>query len=71
MKAVLRWALPSTVLSSVVAELTSGARTPKAREFGWTIGTRDAVFSATRNSIAGLTVAAPFRARPSVRRASV
>jgi predicted nucleic acid-binding protein len=32
-KAFLGWALPSTVLSSVVAmELTQGARTPKARE---------------------------------------
>ena len=33
LKAFLGWALPSTVLSSVVvAELTAGARTPKARE---------------------------------------
>ncbi len=33
LKAFLSWALPSTVLSSVVAaELTAGARTPKARE---------------------------------------
>lgn len=33
LKAFLSWALPSTVLSSVVvAELTVGTRTPKARE---------------------------------------
>jgi len=33
LKAFLSWALPSTVLSSVVAaELTVGARTPKARD---------------------------------------
>lgn len=33
LKTFLSWALPSTVLSSVVvAELTAGARTPKARE---------------------------------------
>lgn len=33
LKAFLSWALPSTVLSSVVAaELTAGARTPKALE---------------------------------------
>lgn len=33
LQAFLSWALPSTVLSSVVvAELTAGARSPKARE---------------------------------------
>lgn len=116
LKAFLSWALPSTVLSSVVvAELTVGARTPKAREaleqqflapfdrrglilapsaaawrragavvgaaasanrlsdvllacqareFGWTIVTRDADFTAIRKSITGLKVAAPFPARP-------
>lgn len=119
LKAFLSWALPSTVLSSVVvAELTAGARTAKAREalehqflapferrgrilapsaaawrraatvtgattaarsanrfndvllacqareFGWTIVTRDADFGAIRRSATGLKVAAPFPARP-------
>ena len=119
LKGFLSWALPSTVLSSVVvAELTSGARTAKAREaleqgflapferrgriiapsaaawrraavvlgaagaagsshrlsdvllacqareFGWTVITRDADFSVLRRSIAGLKIAAPFPARP-------
>ncbi len=78
LKTFLGWALPSTVLSSVVAaELTAGARTPKAldalndallacqaREHGWTIVTRDADFGALRRSISGLKVAAPFPARP-------
>lgn len=116
LKAFLSWALPSTVLSSVVvAELTAGARTPKAREaleqqflapfdrrgrilapsvaawrragavvgaavsanrlidvllacqtreFGWTLVTRDADFTAIRKSITGLKVAAPFPVRP-------
>jgi predicted nucleic acid-binding protein len=116
LKAFLSWALPSTVLSSVVvAELTAGVRTPKAREvleqqflepferrgrilapsasawrraaavvgaapsgsrlsdvllacqareFGWTIVTRDADFTAIRRSVTGLKVAAPFPARP-------
>jgi len=119
LKAFLEWALPSTVLSSlVVAELTAGARTAKARdaleqqflapferrgrilapsagawrragtilgasahppsasrltdvllasqarEFGWTIVTRDADFTTLRRSITGLKVATPFPARP-------
>lgn len=119
LKAFLSWALPSTVLSSVVvADLTVGARRPKAREvleqqflaplerrgrilapsaaawrraatvfgaamdapsasrlndvllacqvreFGWTIVTRDADFTALRRSVTGLKVAAPFPARP-------
>lgn len=118
LKAFLSWALPSTVLSSVVvAELTAGARTPKARaaleqeflapfdrrgrilapsavawrrtagvlggtgsarsasrlgdvllasqarEFGWTIVTRDADFTTLRRAIPGLKVAAPFPVR--------
>ena len=119
LKAFLEWALPSTVLSSlVVAELTAGARTARARdaleqqflapferrgrilapsaaawrrtgtilgasattpsasrltdillasqarEFGWTIVTRDADFTTLRRSITGLKVATPFPARP-------
>lgn len=115
LKAFLSWALPSTVLSSVVvAELTAGARTAKAREaleqqflapferrgrilapsaaawrraaavvgaapsasrlsdvllacqareFGWTLVTRDADLTAIRRSVTGLKVAAPFPAR--------
>ncbi len=116
LKAFLSWALPSTVLSSVVvAELMAGARSAKAREaleqqflapferrgrilapsaaawrraaanmgpsptasrlsdmllacqareYGWTIVTRGADFTAIRKSITGLKVAAPFPARP-------
>lgn len=116
LKSFLGWALPSTVLSSVVVtELIAGARTPRAREvlegqfldpferrgrilapteaawrrtaavvgpapsanrlsdvllacqareFGWTIVTRDTDFSAIRKSVAGLKVATPFPARP-------
>jgi predicted nucleic acid-binding protein len=115
LKAFLSWALPATVLSSVVAaELTAGARTPKAlglldqaflapferrgrilapsdtawrraaqvvgtasgtafndallacqaREYGWTIITRDADFGTLRRSISGLKVAVPFPTRP-------
>jgi len=119
LKAFLSWALPSTVLSSVVvAELTAGARTEKARdaleqqflapferrgrilapsaaawrrgaavlgatsgapsanrlsdvllacqarEYGWTIITRDGDFSTMRRSVTGLKVAAPFPVRP-------
>lgn len=36
----------------------------QAREFGWTIVTRDADFTAIRKSVTGLKVAAPFPARP-------
>jgi len=119
LKTFLGWALPSTVLSSVVvAELTAGARTAKARdaldqqflapferrgrilapsasawrraaavvsdtaaapsanrlvdvllacqarEFGWTIVTRDADFRSIRSVVPGLKVAAPFPSRP-------
>ncbi len=116
LKAFLSWALPFTVLSSVVvAELTAGARSPKAREaldrqflepferrgrilapsaaawrraavvagaaptanrlgdvllacqareFGWTVVTRDADFAAIRRSVGGLKVAVPFPHRP-------
>ena len=119
LKAFLSWALPSTVLSSVVAaELVVGARSGKAREaleaeflapferrgrilapseaawrraahvmaatgsgsganrqndallasqareFGWTIITRDTDFGPLRRAVAGLKVAVPFPARP-------
>lgn len=119
LKAFLSWALPSTVLSSVVVtELTAGARTAtarealehqflapferrgrilapsvaawrrtaavlgatsgapsasrlndvllagQAREFGWTIVTRDADFGALRRVVRGLKLAAPFPVRP-------
>jgi predicted nucleic acid-binding protein len=119
LKGFLSWALPSTVLSSVVvAELTVGARRPKARdaldqqflapfdrrgrilapsaaawrraaavlaarsgvlsanhlsdallacqarEFGWTLVTRDSDFTAIRRTVSGLKTIAPFPARP-------
>ena len=116
LKAFLSWALPYTVLSSVVVtELTAGARTARAREaleqqflapferrgrilapsasawrraaavvgpspaanrlsdvllacqareFGWTIVTRDGDLSALRKAISGLKIAAPFPSRP-------
>jgi len=35
----------------------------QAREFGWTIVTRDADFAAIRRSVTGLNVAAPFPTR--------
>jgi hypothetical protein len=43
----------------------------QAREFGWTIVTRDADFAAIRRSVTGLKVAAPFPARRMDRRAAV
>jgi predicted nucleic acid-binding protein len=118
LRTFLDWALPSTVLSSiVVAELTLGAPHPKAREalerqflahferrgrifapsagawrragnaigttnpltakhladvllasqareFGWTIITRDRDFSAIRRAITGLRVATPYPPPP-------
>ncbi len=114
LKAFLSWALPSTVVSSVVAaELIAGTRSGKAldvlnrlflspfdrrgrvlaptdgawrraaqlretasgsgfndallacqaREFGWTLVTRDQGFAALRRAVSGLKVAAPFPAR--------
>lgn len=118
LKAFLSWALPSTVLSSVVeAELLGGAKSAKARavlesqflapfvrrgrivapsaaawrragavvgarrggaanrdqfdlllacqarEFGWTLITRDADFSSIRKDVAGLKVVAPYPSR--------
>lgn len=119
LKDFLSWALPSTVLSSVVVvELMAGAKTPKAREaleqqflspferrgrvlapsaaawrraatvatllnrlptgnhlgdhllacqareFGWTLVTRDEDFALIRRSVTGLKVVAPFPSRP-------
>jgi predicted nucleic acid-binding protein len=120
LKAFLSWALPSTVLSSIVAaELTAGVRTLKARraldhlllgaferrgrvvapsiaawrrmgalvgqigaaglcasrqndallatqarEWGWTLITRDRDFETLRPHVSGLKVAAPFPERP-------
>ena len=120
LKAFLSWALPSTVLSSIVAaELTAGVRTLKARraldrlllgaferrgrvvapsiaawrrmgalvgqigaaglsasrqndallatqarEWGWTLITRDRDFETLRAHVSGLKVAAPFPERP-------
>ena len=119
LKTFLDWALPSTVLSSLVAtELTAEARTARAREtleqqflapferrgrilapsagawkraghtiaaatapltaksladvllacqareFGWTIITRDRDFTTIRRSVTGLKVATPYPAFP-------
>lgn len=120
LKAFLSWALPSTVLSSIVAaELTAGVRTAKARraldhlflgaferrdrvvvpsasawkrmgaivgqlgpaglsasqqndtllaiqarEWGWTLITRDRDFEALRPHVSGLKLSAPFPERP-------
>lgn len=120
LKAFLSWALPSTVLSSIVAaELTAGTRTVKARraldhlllgaferrdrvvapstpawrrmgvivgqigptglsasrqndallavqarEWGWTLITRDRDFETLRPHVRGLKLSAPFPQRP-------
>ncbi|MFM9013169.1 MAG: type II toxin-antitoxin system VapC family toxin, partial [Gemmatimonadota bacterium] len=63
------WRRTGTILGASAtapsaSRLTDVLLASQAREFGWTIVTRDADFTALRRSITGLKVATPFPPRP-------